>query len=69
MRCPNCGSFNSYVVDTMHGSDNYIYRRRKCRICGTKFKTAELEIINDEALKQGYVDAYYSKTKNRFRKE
>lgn len=69
MTCPNCGGSNTYVVDTMSGPDGYIYRRRKCERCNTKFRTAELEIKNNDILNQGYVDAYHSKTKGRFKKE
>lgn len=69
MTCPNCGGTDIYVVDTLNGEDGYIYRRRKCRDCNTKFRTAELKIKNDMDLTRGYVDAFHSKTKSRYRKE
>ena len=41
MTCPECGSNNVYVNDTLPGEDNHIYRRRKCRNCGYGFRSME----------------------------
>lgn len=69
MDCPKCNSRCVYVVDTMHGDDGCVYRRRKCLDCGAKFHTIELQIGDNAKFKQGYADAYLIKVKNRWKKE
>lgn len=42
MRCPNCQSTNSRVVDSRHTDEmNTIRRRRECESCRTRFTTFE----------------------------
>lgn len=50
MRCPNCSSDSTNVLDSRHSKDRtYIKRRRSCPICDCKFTTyerlPELEIV------------------------
>lgn len=40
MRCPDCGSDQTRVVDSRAGSDA-IRRRRECEACGARFTTFE----------------------------
>ena len=42
MRCPNCGSFDTKVLDSRPTEDGYaIRRRRECLNCGFRFTTYE----------------------------
>jgi transcriptional repressor NrdR len=41
MKCPACGSHDTYVVDTVRDSSGNIRRRRACRACGRRFNTIE----------------------------
>ena len=68
MICPECKGYSVYVVDTMHGEDGYVYRRRQCIDCNAKFHTIEMSIGDNEVFKKGYSDAYDLKTNRRFRK-
>lgn len=47
LRCPNieCESFGNDVVDS-RTRDNYIYRRRQCNGCQTRFTTIEMRKID-----------------------
>ena len=48
MRCPNCGSWNQYCIDTRLTGDYERWRRRKCRACGKTFCTVErLQLVID----------------------
>ena len=69
MICPECSSEGIYVVDTMPGTDNNVYRRRKCLDCNTKFHTVEIVIPDGSPYKLGYLGAYQRKAKNRFGKK
>ena len=62
MNCPNCGGNNLKVMDTMAGSDNRIFRRRKCANCDNRFRT--VEIMDDGSYKfgQDYLDAVLIKS-------
>lgn len=40
MRCPDCGSDETRVVDSRAGADT-IRRRRQCEVCGARFTTFE----------------------------
>lgn len=42
MNCPNCGSNQIFVTDTVHvEEEDSIYRKRHCANCGKDFYTAE----------------------------
>lgn len=42
MKCPNCGSSDSHVLDSRHVEEgNSIRRRRECVGCGRRFTTYE----------------------------
>lgn len=41
MRCPNCNSEDTRVVDTRTAQDFSVRRRRQCNICGYRFTTFE----------------------------
>lgn len=41
MRCPNCNSEDTRVVDTRTAQDFSVRRRRQCNICGHRFTTFE----------------------------
>lgn len=43
MKCPKC-SGKVKVLDTVQTSENEIYRRRKCLVCGNIFFTTEFEV-------------------------
>ena len=57
MTCPNCGSENYRVIETIPGLDGNIYRRRKCIGCGCTFRTVETPDDGSEEFKQGYYEA------------
>lgn len=42
MKCPKCGSDKIGVNDTIPGGKRTIYRHRKCKNCGTGFRTMEV---------------------------
>jgi len=42
MRCPNCGYFDSKVVDSRPTEDESIRRRRECLECHKRFTTYEI---------------------------
>ena len=43
MKCPNCGSADSHVLDSRHTEENNsIRRRRECAGCGKRFTTYEV---------------------------
>ena len=43
MKCPNCASSDSHVLDSRHTEDgNSIRRRRECAGCGKRFTTYEM---------------------------
>ena len=66
MICPKCDSDKVYVRDTMNAQDGKVYRRRYCKVCGTKFRTVEVLDDGSDTFKNGYLDAV--ETKNpRFR--
>lgn len=41
MRCPECGSWGVYCVDSRLTGDQERWRRRRCRDCGHRFHTVE----------------------------
>ena len=44
MRCPNCQSENTHVIDTTHDAKGGIRRRRECEDCHERFSTYERAI-------------------------
>lgn len=62
MTCPNCGSENVYVRETMHGSGGKIYRRRKCNDCLTMFRTVEDVLDDTEQSRKDYFEAVKNKS-------
>lgn len=61
MLCPNCGSSQTRVYDTMPCSDGNVYRRRKCSNCNRGFRT--IEIVGDgmTEFSAGFVKAQQEK--------
>ena len=51
MRCPECWSENSVVINSRH-KEMTIYRRRACSDCGYRFKTYEIDEKKIAALNQ-----------------
>ena len=41
MKCPQCGSTDTHVVDTVREASGSIRRRRACKACGRRFSTLE----------------------------
>ena len=41
MKCPNCGSGDTHVIDTAREPSGGIRRRRSCKACGRRFSTVE----------------------------
>ncbi|MFC1463284.1 MAG: transcriptional regulator NrdR [Candidatus Brachytrichaceae bacterium NZ_4S206] len=41
MKCPNCGSGDTHVIDTVREPSGGIRRRRSCKTCGRRFSTVE----------------------------
>lgn len=44
MVCIKCGSRKVQVIDTRADGPRRIYRRRRCRVCGTRWTTTELPV-------------------------
>ena len=44
LKCPNCGESDSVVKDSRGRppKNKFIYRRRRCRACATRFTTYEM---------------------------
>ena len=47
MKCPNCGYFDSKVVDSRPTDEESIRRRRECPDCGQRFTTFEHVQLRD----------------------
>lgn len=62
MICPDCGSRNVYVTDTLPGFDTEIYRRKMCRDCKSRFRTVEVVDDGSSEFNKGYREAFYKKT-------
>lgn len=41
MKCPNCASSDTHVIDTVREPSGGIRRRRSCKACGCRFSTVE----------------------------
>jgi transcriptional repressor NrdR len=41
MKCPQCSSTDTHVVDTVREASGCIRRRRACKSCGRRFSTVE----------------------------
>lgn len=50
MICPECGCYDSTVIDSRQNDDGLIRRRRKCLICGKRYSTLELSAIRYEKM-------------------
>lgn len=57
MKCPKCEG-KTKVIDTVHGSSNEVYRRRKCLECDHRFYTQESEAVNNAAFKSEYWECH-----------
>lgn len=44
--CPNCKGESSKVVDSRLRADGYIYRRRECTNCKTRWTTIEVPVAD-----------------------
>lgn len=44
MKCIDCGSHNTRVLETRRLLDGKLRRRRGCKECGTRFTTVELPV-------------------------
>lgn len=44
MKCIDCGSHNTMVLETRRLLDGKLRRRRGCKECGTRFTTVELPV-------------------------
>lgn len=60
MRCPQCGSGDTRVIDSrMQSTSNSIKRRRECRSCGYRFTTFErcedpIEVLKSDGSTQPF---------------
>ena len=63
MKCPHCNSDKIGVIDTLGGATNTIYRRRKCKDCGGKFRTVEIIDNGSPVFAKGYSTAAKRKVK------
>ncbi len=46
MRCPQCGHFETRVIDTTHDAHGGIRRRRECESCQYRFSTYERPLLS-----------------------
>lgn len=69
MKCPNCG--NGVMVWDTARSEEEIYRKRKCKVCGHKFCTIEYEVDYDAKFKKEWAknNRAWSRTQNKTKKE
>ena len=44
MRCPDCGSAATMVLETRRLADGKLRRRRGCKDCGSRFSTVETPV-------------------------
>lgn len=61
MVCPNCGSRNLRVTDSIPDNEAYVFRSRKCGDCNLIFRTAESVIPEGSPLKYAYIEAAMEK--------
>lgn len=62
MKCPKCGSDQVRVLETMHGYESKIYRRRACIRCDTRFRTIEDILPEDEKSQNDYRSAVINRS-------
>jgi transcriptional regulator NrdR family protein len=62
MTCPNCGSDNTCVRETMHGTGGKVYRRRRCNDCRSLFRTVEDLLDDTEQSNKDYFEAVKNKS-------
>ena len=48
MKCPYCGSEQTFVKDSREGDDGR-YRREQCAACGERFSTVEKPVFRSSA--------------------
>jgi hypothetical protein len=65
MKCPECGSENIGVNNTMPDDETRIFRRRKCHDCGAGFRTVESIDDGSFQFNIGYSEAYKVKKRRR----
>ncbi len=65
MRCPNCSSEETKVLDSRHiDENNSIRRRRECLECHTRFNTYEMiDVFQPVVLKKDGSKEYFDKNK------
>ena len=68
MKCPKCNSDNIGVTDTLPGGKRAIYRSRKCKDCGAKFRTVEVIDNGSPEFDHGYRRAVSQKYLKRLEK-
>lgn len=64
MKCPICEG-DIKVIDSVNGSDNVIYRKRRCDKCKHVFYTAEFEVTPDSQFKREWNDHYRNRKEMR----
>lgn len=43
--CPRCTTDDSRVLETRRDNDGDVYRRRKCKSCGSTWHTRETQVV------------------------
>lgn len=62
MKCPKCGGDKIGVSDTIPGGTRTIYRYRRCKNCGTGFRTMEVVYnSSNDVVEAGYKIAQRNK--------
>lgn len=57
MRCPDCGSFQTIVVDSrLHDELSRRYRRYICGDCGSRFTSYEITKADLDAIEERHKD-------------
>lgn len=51
MRCPECQSYQTVIIDSRQ-YDEQVRRRRECHDCGTRWNTIEVTLVEHKRLKQ-----------------
>lgn len=61
MICPKCGSYNVGVIETSPCDNAKLFRRRKCKDCGNRFRTVEITDDGSKDFRKEYSAAMASK--------
>ena len=66
--CPKCGGERSSIKDSRSFSGNYVWRRRRCAICGNIYTTYEIPCETIDKLKvfANIANATYEKIGNAY---